>query len=177
VRVVAGADSAEGTVEVKPDPRRDVSLAARRQKDDAIAKVGVRLDSLAGSIDRLESTKKSLALISEKIGKWEGDQKASLAARADSVTKTLNALLDDLRQPRAEGITVDSTVSADLGNIYGQLTSSLDQPTAGQLETMQWALDRVDAAEKRVKAFYDDTLPAFHRALEAAGFSLLNEKE
>ncbi|MEJ2185609.1 MAG: hypothetical protein P8Z36_06680, partial [Gemmatimonadota bacterium] len=178
VRVVAGADSAEGTVEVKPDPRREVSLAARRQKDDAITKVGVRLDSLAKAVDRLQSTKESLSLITKKIGKWDGAGKAALAAKADSVTKKLDALLDDLRQPsNTVGITVDSTVSADLGNIYGQLTSSLDQPTAGQLEVMQWALDRADAAEARVKAFYADTMPAFHKAIEAAGFSLLGEKE
>ncbi len=178
VRVVAGADSAQGTVEVKPDPRREVSLAARRQKDDAINEVGVRLDSLAKAVDRLQSTKESLALISKKIGKWDGSGKAALAAKADSVTQKLDALLNDLRQPsNTVGIRVDSTVSADLGTIYGELTSSLDQPTAGQMEELKWAVDRADRAEARVKAFFADTLPAFHKAIEAAGFSLLGEKE
>ncbi len=175
VRVIVGEDTATGSVEVGPDPRRERSLAAYRQKLDALHRVGARIEELAETIDRLEATKETIALVRKRVADRDDEASDSLAARVGEVMEELDGLLDNLRlPPDTKGIVRDTTVSAELGAAYGRMSGSRDAPTVGQLQEMDWAISRFDEARAAVQRFYDESLPGLQRELADAGFSLLS---
>ncbi len=177
VRVIVGEDTASGSVEVRPDPRRERSMAAHRQKLDALRRVGARIEELAETIERLEDTKETIALIRTRVGEWDGEAKDSLAAHVGEVADRVDDLLNELRLPDdTKGIVDDTTVSAQVFMAYGRMDDSWDAPTVGQLQEMDWAISRLDQTLAGVQRFYSETIPAFHQAIEEAGFNLLDEE-
>ncbi|MBW3552151.1 MAG: hypothetical protein KY466_01505 [Gemmatimonadetes bacterium] len=177
VRVTVGDHVSEGTVSVRADPRATRSVAAMRQNLETVMRGQSRQSELRAAISRLDATSETLSLYEKALRRWEpadSAQKAELLELTDSVQAKASALLDRLRlPPDTKGIVRNNTVTARLGQALGRATSTPGAPAAGRLQELEWALGAAESMLAEVEAFYAAELPAYRRALEAAGFDPL----
>jgi photosystem II stability/assembly factor-like uncharacterized protein len=180
VKVKVGADSALAPVEVLPDPRREVPMAARQRKREVLLRASRTLEEVTDAVTRLRAASKSLDFVQEMLkdtvrlsAPLDSARRAGLVQRSDSVEKRLNTLLDQLRLPPGTiGIVEDRSAASELGEVYGALESSTDEPTAGQLDELRRREERLRAVLREVEQFQAAELEAFRRELEAAGVGL-----
>jgi photosystem II stability/assembly factor-like uncharacterized protein len=180
VRLLAAGDTVTGTVEVLPDPRREVTPAARQAKRQALMQAGTTLERVTDAVTRLQAAGRTIDFVQEMLkdtlrspAAVDSAGRAALLARADTVEKRLGELLDELRlPPTAIGIVEDRSAASELAEVYGALDSSTDEPTAGQMDEMQRREQRVQEILQRVERFYSSELEALRRELEAAGVGL-----
>ncbi|MGH7475934.1 MAG: VPS10 domain-containing protein [Longimicrobiales bacterium] len=177
VRVTLGEDVATTALAVLADPRREVPLAARQEKREALVEAGRTIERATDATRRLEATAKSLDFVQELLtdslrlpAAIDSAGKATLVEHADSVEKRLNELLDELRlPPTTVGIVEDRSVASELAQVYGTLDSSTDEPTAGQLDELERRDQRLREVLAQVDAFYTTELAAFREAIDRAG--------
>ena len=180
LRLVVPGDSASAPLEVLPDPRRAVDEAARREKHAALLETAGLLQRVADTANRLLATAKSIDFVQAQLqdtlrlpAALDSARRAELAQRADSVESHLGALLDQLRLPPTTiGIVEDRSAASELGDVYGALESSTDQPTRGQLDELRRRQGRVEAVLGRVEGFYARDVEGLRQAVEAAGLGL-----
>jgi photosystem II stability/assembly factor-like uncharacterized protein len=180
VRVIAAGDTATGTVEVLPDPRREVTVIARQRKREATLEAARTIERVADAVTRLRATARSLDFVQGMLADSlqlpaavDSARRAGLAERADSVEKKLDALLNQLRLPgNTIGIVEDRSAASELAEVYGALESSTDEPTEGQMDELRRRQQRVEEILQRVESFYSTEIGALRRELEAAGVGL-----
>jgi photosystem II stability/assembly factor-like uncharacterized protein len=176
VRLSLAGQEATGTVEVRGDPRRAVPMADRREKLDALMKVGSLTESLTRAEKRLEKLQKAVALIREQLGDWEGDaaRKDSLTARAKALADRVAELSKTISLPEGTvGIVEDSSLSAQVGEVYGSLSSSWDRPTQAETTGVARVEGKVAPFLEELEGFFRADVAGLQRALAEAGFSLL----
>ncbi len=175
LRVKLDDHEVTGTVEVRPDPRRPVSLAERQEKLDALLRVGGRIESLTRAEERLEGIGKTVGLIQAQLGDWDGaaEAKDSLTATAKAMGERIAALRKAISLPDGTvGIVEDASLSARLGEVYGSLSSSWDRPTQSELTALERAEGKVVPFLAELEGFFAREVADFRRTLEEAGFSL-----
>jgi hypothetical protein len=90
--------------------------------------------------------------------------------RIDSMKTRVNKLAERLRLPdNIVGIVEDESVAGQLGEIYAALSSSTDEPTAGQLDELRRRDELLQAVLREVDAFFAGDAAAIRQELERAG--------
>lgn len=180
LRLTAGGGSVTETVDVLPDPRREVADEARLRKREALRQAGATLERVTDAVTRLQGTGKAIDFVQEMLRDTlrlavpvDSTRRTALLAGADSVEKRLNELLDQLRLPNTTvGIVEDRSAASELGEIFGALQSSTDEPTAGQLDELRRREERMRRILAEVERFHATELATLRRELEAAGVGL-----
>lgn len=176
VRVVAGPHSAEGEVQVVADPRREVPLAARNEKMEALMRTGAHTEAIEDAVRRLERTRETLELVLERIEDAEGlaaAERESLQESGEALEERIDDLLAEFRMPDdVVGIVRNTTISSRIRRIYSALESSTDQPSAAQMDELGWAEADLESLLARVDALYESDVPAFRRGVEGSGLDL-----
>ena len=179
LRLIAAGDTASAPVEVLPDPRREVTVIAREQKRDAMLRAGETIEEVTRAVDRLRLTTKTIDFVQEMLedttqfAAMDTTRRTQLIERMDSVETRLNDLLDQLRLPNNTiGIVEDRSAASLLGEVYGALESSTDEPTAGQMDELRRREERVQEVLREVEQFYTSDVATLERELDAAGVGL-----
>jgi photosystem II stability/assembly factor-like uncharacterized protein len=180
VRVRANGSTADTQLEVRGDPRREVQVAVRGQKRDALTRAGrtierttdgvLRLRMLSRQLDFAQQTLRDTASLRVGGSTLDSAARARLNTRIDSVKTRLNKLMDQLRLPdNTVGIVEDESAASQLGEIYGALASSTDDPTAGQLDELRRREEILTRVLNEVDAFLAGEGAAVRRELTSAG--------
>lgn len=175
VRITVGDYTTEGSIEVRPDPRRAQSVAMVEANMEIYWTGQGKLAELSAAIRRLEDTESGVTFYSDRLEAWDGEKAVGedLTARSDSVSVQITALLDQLRQPPGTGIRADKTITSKLRNAVNEATNSPFTPSAGRREQVDRAMNEADETLALVVAFYATELPAYQAALHDAGFDPL----
>jgi photosystem II stability/assembly factor-like uncharacterized protein len=177
VRVTAGENTAEGTVRVLPDPRRE------RAADVVAANLAVyrrgeaKRAELRDARRRLEDTREVLTLYEDRL-KGRDDLDAAtrdtLQARTGRLKTRAGALLDRLRlPPDTKGIVADTTVTSRLQEAVGEASGTPYRPSPGRMQRVEWAMARADALLAEIERFHAEEVAEHREALESAGVELL----
>ena len=180
VRVRLGRDTARTHVEVLADPRREVQVAVRGQKREALLRAGrtierttdavLRLRALSRRLDFAQETLRDTAALRVTGAALDSASRASLNERIDSTKTRLNRLMEQLRLPdNTVGIVEDESAAGQLGEIYYALNSSTDEPTAGQLDELRRREEILERVLREVGAFITGEGDAVRAALTRAG--------
>lgn len=180
VRVNVGSNVAEAPLEVRADPRREVQVAVRSEKREALVRVGRTIERTTDAVLRLRLLSRRLDFAQEVLRDTaslraggvplDSAGRASLNTRIDSAKTKLNRLMEQLRLPdNTVGIVEDESVASQLGEIYGALASSIDEATAGQLDELRRREQDLERVLREVDAFIAGEGTAVRQALAAAG--------
>jgi photosystem II stability/assembly factor-like uncharacterized protein len=177
VRVVLGADTARGTIDVVQDPRTNRPVVAMRQNLETVMRGQQTLARLRAAQDRLERTQSVLDLYGTQLKRWEGADsatKAGLIERTDSLKARATRLLAGLRlPPDTKGIVDDTTVTSRVSNALGNATSTADAPAPGRIAQLDWNVTRANTLLDEIDRFYATDVPEYREAVRTAGFELL----
>lgn len=182
VRVTAAGATGEAPFEVRADPRREVQVAVRGQKREALLRTGRTIERTTDAVIRLRALSRHLDFAQEALRdtasarasgmSLDSAGRAALDQRVDSVKTRLNRLAEQLRlSDNTVGIVEDESAASQLGEIYGMLASSTDEPTAGQLDELRRREEILQRVLREVDAFMAGEAAAMRRALAAAGLS------
>ena len=180
VRVKANGATAETQLEVRGDPRREVQVAVRGQKREVMMRVGrtieratdgvLRLGALSRQLDFAQQSLRDTAALRLSGSTLDSAARARLNTRIDSVKTRLNKLMEQLRLPdNTVGIVDDESAMSQLGEVYGALASSTDEPTAGQLDELRRREEVLTRVLAQVDAFLSGEAAAIRRELTASG--------
>jgi photosystem II stability/assembly factor-like uncharacterized protein len=176
VRVTVGEQSSEGTVEVRPDPRRQKSVAVLQASLDQYWRGEETVQRLEAAVDRLNETRETLDLYEDRLEGWDGADEStrdSLVERTGELKDRLNELLDRLRMPPTKGIVDDTTVTARVEQAMGRAAGTPYSPSAQRIEQLDWALGQAEDVLGEIDGFYATDVSAYREALRAAGFDPL----
>jgi hypothetical protein len=175
IRVIAGSDTAVGSVEVLTDPRYDIPLADRRAKDEAVMGIGRQLEHGAEAADRLKAARDDLSDIAERLTAAKDSASGTLAEDARALGKTLGSVRATLTGPDGlQGIIRDdATALAALNQVLYRMLASWDAPTEAQRLEAAAASRRLREAVEATNRVLAEDVAAFRARLEAAGFTLL----
>jgi photosystem II stability/assembly factor-like uncharacterized protein len=175
VRITVGESTSEAVIEVRPDPRREQSVAMVEANLEVYWTGQEKLAELRAAIRRLDDTQKVVTFYDGRLDDWDGDEAVGvdLAAQTDSITSHITELLEKLRPPQAPGIRANNTVTADLGSAVNEATSSPYAPSAGRSDQVDWAMSEADSVLELIDAFYATELASYRAMLKDAGFDPL----
>lgn len=177
VRITVGGHTAEGRVEVRPDPRAPQSVTLVEANLEVYWEGQKKMEELQAAIRRLEDSKKVFDFYGTRIADWRDADKAvrdSLKARTDTVKAHADGLLERLRlDPQLPGIRADTSVTSRLGQAIGEATGTPYAPSAGRRDQLDWAMKAADEILVEIETFYAREVPEYRDALREAGFDLL----
>jgi hypothetical protein len=176
-RITVGEHTAEGRVEVRPDPRAPQSVTLVEANLEVYWEGQTKMEELRAAIRRLEDSKKVFDFYGTRIADWRDADAAvrdSLKARTDTVKAHADGLLGRLRlDPQLPGIRADSSVTSRLGQAVGEATGTPYAPSAGRRAQLDWAMKAADEILTEIETFYAREVPEYRDALREAGFDLL----
>ncbi|MDT8370239.1 MAG: hypothetical protein RQ745_13615, partial [Longimicrobiales bacterium] len=161
VRITVGDRTSEGTVEVRPDPRRPATSVAVIQANlTQFWRGQAKVAEVQAAIRRLTDTREVVSFHDGRLDEWDGEEEVveALRARSDSVSARITELLDELRAPPADGIRADTSISSRLGEALGEATGTPYAPSQGRIDQLDWAIEAADALLAEVDAFHDGML-------------------
>ncbi|MEK6756409.1 MAG: hypothetical protein AABZ02_09700, partial [Bacteroidota bacterium] len=180
VRIKLGKLEATQTVDVLPDPRTSIPLEVRRQKYDAIVKVGERIEVVAEAVDRIQKTRKAIDFVLGQIKDRKDDTAKVLKKASEDLKKRLTTVADNFAQEpdRVQGIASrPNTASARLGYVFRSLSSSWDAITPTQETYLRQAEAILENALKEFNKAFAEDVAAYRSKVEAAKLSIFPESE
>ena len=175
VKIKMGEHEVSGQVQVLPDPRVDIPLAERKEKFDAIRRVGQKIEIVTEVVNRVKTLRKRIDQALEQVKDRDDDAAKDLKKAARRLKKRLmDVVTQFVDPPDREGIYPrDRTVIAKLGYVARSLSTSYDKPTQAQLTYLRQAEALL---EKRLAEFNQvlaTDVADFRKKVEAARLSLL----
>ncbi|HEX9730121.1 MAG TPA: hypothetical protein VGA37_16615 [Gemmatimonadales bacterium] len=172
IRIVQGADTVMGTVEVLPDPRYTLTVAERRDKMDALERVDRRRAVAAEAVNRLRELSRSVNTILQAARGT--DVARALQRDGRAVRDSLQALDDLFMGPRdRQGIYRPSDVVwSMLGSVSSSMGSSWDRPTEAQMTYLRQAEQQLEHALTRMAALLEGQVTAFRAQVAAANMEV-----
>ncbi len=107
VRLSHEGREASAALKVLPDPRIEVSDADRQAKDQLVGVVYQQMEAAARSYEQLEKALETTGSIVKRKGEVVEKSRAALVERSSAMEKRLQALLDQFRGKRVQGIRRD----------------------------------------------------------------------
>ncbi len=171
IRVIAGADTASGSVAVADDGRFSYTTAERSEKLDVLKRAIQRQNVATEAVTRLRAARKGIEAVLERTK--DKDDLEALHSAGDSLTKRLDEVEQTFTGPQdLQGIVRrPDVVAAMLGLAYGQLASSRDAPTQGGLLYLEQAEARLRDALQSVNAVLG-AVRGYHGRVREAGVEL-----
>ena len=172
VRITVGDHSSEGTVEVRPDPRRPRNDDVVRANLEVFWMAQPKVLEVQDAIRRLNEAMETLNFYEGELGDWDASDEVveALSEETTEMKDRVNGLLDQLRLPPGEGIRADTTLTSRLGQALGEATGTPYAPSEGRIQVLQWRMEEADELLADVEAFFMNELPEYREALDEAGF-------
>ncbi|PYQ41288.1 MAG: hypothetical protein DMF77_16235 [Acidobacteria bacterium] len=172
LKLSADGQTSTGTVEVRPDPRVQMTAAERAEQLRFGIEVRDAITRLAGMVESIRSVRDQLRTRGQLLA--TNGAAASWVKAADEVVPRLDALEAELHNPKAE-VAYDILAQRGGAKLYSQITPLLDWvrdadglPTQGMKEIFAARLEelaRLDAEWKRLQAASVEPLNEQARAL------------
>ncbi len=154
---VGGRTSNVQPVEVRPDPRIDISDEDRIEKDAALRQIEGYLTFANEALDRLDRIGKAVANVEQRFSSETDSNRVALRDRAGMIQSRVDELRSEFAGPvDLQGIVRrPDAVTAMLNSVNGSLGSSWDKPTEAQLIYLQQAELRLRDVIDRLNEFVD----------------------
>jgi len=174
VRLGTSGAEAEGSVEVRADPRARIPLAGRREKHEALVAAG-REFALAGRArSHLEDARGAVRGV---LANLNGDDDG-LAGEGQALADTIDGALEELfTGPRCQGICGGSTPFDEVRQAYFVLSSSRSAPSANDEAYRERARRALERIVEEVNRIFSGPVADFRRSLEAEGYTPFPERE
>jgi hypothetical protein len=163
VRISVGGITSSRDLEVLPDPRVEISLAQRMEKDDAV-RWGMELTLLNAEIQN-----RSLR-VTQAVNRVLG----GLADRADEGAESLRQMAEDLRQDLGALEEKLEVTNRDRRAVYS-LGSTRDAPTEAERIALSRMEEGLDDAVSGINVILTGAFEDFARAVVSAGLAPLPE--
>lgn len=180
VQIKAGIHEASQTVEILPDPRTNIPMAARQQNFDTRQRVAQRMSVAAEAVDRIVKTRKAIDAVLEQLREKNHDSGRELRQAANDLKKRLTGVADKfVGEPnRVQGLARSSkTVAAKLGSVSSSLGSSWEAPSSTQMTYLRQAEELLESVLKDFNKVFSEDVAAFKQKVEAAKLTLFPESE
>ena len=171
MRVVFGADSAETTIRVAPDPRAAYDDATARRVDALWDRLFDTRRSATEAADRIRDARAAVERVQDLVGDMDGEEADSLAAHGRAVDAALDTLDwrlagEPIQGFRNEPALVNSRLGAASRDLGGGRWA---EPTEAAMRSMARAEEAVEAFVGRVDDFFSSRWAEYRAAVEAAG--------
>jgi photosystem II stability/assembly factor-like uncharacterized protein len=161
VRVTVGGDQASAAVEVRADPRIEISLEDRILKRDAVQEGYAIIGTLQELQSRLRDVHSGLGLVDERLDDRQDEQARELRELADSVRLDAEALAE----------AVDDVEEHSFSIFFMAFTR--DAPTEADRITLMRMGESLGRLVSRFNAFLTGRIGDYRRRAEAAGLGVL----
>jgi len=176
LRLVSGADTATGSVEVRGDPRADVPASGYRATYEAMVRVGHDAEVLSEAERRLQKARSGVATVLESTGGEDGYD--ALRERARSVKARLDsAYHETFEGPSCQGICAGDTVLGTLQGAYFGLFGAPGAPTAAQRLQVEKAEEEIAAALDELNGLLSGPVAELRSRVRDAGLPLFPDVE
>ncbi|MEM7417317.1 MAG: hypothetical protein AAF389_17570 [Gemmatimonadota bacterium] len=179
VQVIAGADTAETTLHILPDPRIgfDASTAARVDAlHDRLLDAQRRTTDVA---DRIRDARETIERVYSLLDDREGAEADSLQAHGDRVDDALEALFESIVGTSGQRRRVDSTgTAARLRTASSELGSGRwQEPSQAAIRHLERAEQAAADLDARADEWFGAEWAEYRRAVEAAELNLFGNGE
>ena len=176
LRLVSGADTATGSVEVRGDPRADVPASGYRATYEAMVRVGHAAEVLSEAERRLQKARSGVATALESTGGEDGYD--ALRERARSVKARLDsAYHETFEGPPCQGICAEDTVLGTLQGAYFGLFGAPGAPTAAQMLEVEKAEEEIAAALDELNGLLSGPVAELRSRVRDTGLPLFPDVE
>jgi hypothetical protein len=174
------AVTATTRVSVLPDPRSDISAAARQRNYRALLELQALQEQAVTAVERIARARADITTVRALLERHEQPGGAlpetlqALNERAGAVGQRLDELEQRFRTPpKTRGIVYDDDkVATRIGLAMGYVGSSRDAPTPTAEVYVQAARQALAAATAELERFAESELADFSQAVSAAGIGL-----
>ncbi len=179
VRLSHGENTSETTVNVKMDPRVEVSLAALKARDALYDKYAPKMAVLGKAMERMTKAGETVKLVNGRLADRKDDDAKALKKQAKEIgdkLKELNAVLNG--KPAPQGFSRDpNTVMSKVFTARRYLQNGFDMPGKTEEIVAKQAMEAMEGALEQINAFFADDWAAYTKAVDAANISLFETYE
>ncbi len=175
VKVKYGEHEATGSVNVLADPRYDIPLSERREKQAAIMYAGALGEVIADAVERIRDTRGQVEAVIERLER--GDE---LARAGRTLNETLTELEKKFWSPPGSGgqrVPRTDNVSRLVGRAAGSMGSSWDAPTQAQEIRLQQAEALLQDALAEMNRVFAEDVANFRSQVQSADIAFLEAQE
>ncbi len=178
VTVKLGEAESAQPVEVRFDPRFNITLADRRAKRAAAERAAQRRAVASEAIDRLQKTKSAVDEVLERLDDSDSTHKP-LRTSGDELKQKIDSLLEEFSGPQdIQGFVRRPTaVMTMIGGAAGSLGSSWDAPTEAQMMALEQAEARLSGALADVNQILTGDFATFRNAAIELNLELAKGQE
>ncbi|RMG21894.1 MAG: hypothetical protein D6730_17535 [Bacteroidetes bacterium] len=173
-------ETASTSVEVKPDPRMQVSQDALQARFELLKQLENKMAQLGKGLKQLDAAKESIELVIKQLPK-EGETADAIRQQAKELNKQINEIKERiLPKEGVQGIRRDPNLLLAKAGVAGRyLSSSVDMPGDTHKMIAKQSEAAMDEALASIQDFFKKDWEAFRSRVEAAALSpfvQLNEK-
>jgi len=156
IRISYGESSKEEDINVKLDPRLQISEQELQAKADLMDEVKELVSTTTDLVDRLDESKETVAIIKKMSKSQEIELLDSLNDRSDEITKEIKDLRATIMGPTdIQGIYRDPDLTNSKISVAGGLIRSILAPvTANQRVGFDEASKQVKISAEEINTFY-----------------------
>ena len=176
-----GEFKAEAEVEVRGDPREEISPEDLQAHFEALDRLGRAGEKAADAVLAIGRYRKDIEGLIEKIGYLEDPALEEEQQPQAELKKQAKEVLDELEECEAlfhppsptKGIVEDHSAASELGTAGWFLSSSRERPTAAMLAQLERGESKLSEALEALKKLEEGSLPDLRTKVDEAGFALL----
>lgn len=174
VRVVAGADTAETTLRILPDPRISFDASVATRVDELHVRLLHAERRTTQVADRIREARETIERVGALLEGRQGEEADSLKAHGGRVDDALEELYESIVGTSGQRRRVDSTgTAARLRTASSELGSGRwQEPTQAAVRQLERAEAAALELESRANAWFATDWEAYRREVEAAQLSL-----
>ena len=178
VRYTYNGRQAATTVNVKPDPRLDLSMEEMTAKDEMIQDYNQLVADVTSATDKLRDARKTIELVNKQLALRDDETATDLMKRGRAMDKRLESLIYTIVEKPVQGFIRDhNKIAVQLGNAGYLLRSTLVPVSANQQVAMANLENSVNEAMKPVNTFFTEKWPDYRNAVENGRFNIFNAYE
>jgi hypothetical protein len=178
VRISQGEHKDSTKVNVKLDPRLQVSEADLQARNAMIEQLMSKTEVATEAADRLREAQKTIESVAERIKERKDETAKTVKDKGKAMQDSIKALLELINPKEVQGIRRDPfIVSSRLGLASNYLRSASEAPGETERIAVVQATESLQKALAKINAFFEREWPAYQQAVEAAEVSWFEKYE
>jgi len=176
LRMSFGESVDSTTVEVKFDPRVNISSNVLRARQEFARRIEKDQHVAADAMERLRKSKSIAADYEKRLSEIDKEEFEEAISSSKAIQDSINNLMDPIvgKQSDQQGIVsfLEVPVTSRLRNAAGYMQSSLESPGPTEERLLKQAEDQLGDIVARVNAFYNEQWSTYRSAMEALLWNL-----
>ncbi|MCI0694326.1 hypothetical protein L0337_20250 [candidate division KSB1 bacterium] len=169
VRINYGKHQDSAKVNVKLDPRLQVSENDLQARNAMVEQLMAKTEVATEAADRLREAQKTIELVAERIKDRKDETAKSVKDKGKAMQDSIKALLELINPKEVQGIQRDPLiVSSRLRQASSYLQSSSEAPGETERIAAEQATENLQQTLAKINAFFAREWPAYQQAVEAA---------